>query len=562
MSTVAPQTAHSKLPSSMSRLQSQPALFWLISLGVQVPLLLMYLVGMWQHEHYRYFLPLLLVVGYLTWSRFTTTLQLPSNKLSIGLLAASMIVLVAGSLLASPWFASLSFLLWALGFLITHGLGYLVVPLALLVRLPLGYDTRITGAIQSQTTRLSSYLLDLLYVPHLVRGNEIELADRQLSVAQASGGVQSFFAIACVALLIVAWRKRPLALVPAYLALAVVWTVLCNTLRVITIGYAASAFQTDLTEGAAKWILGGSTFLIAGLLMLSADAFLQLIFHPVTNNSSELNPFIAAWKWLFSSGKVSVRSVYGFDEVTPKTDRMVKTHDSILAPRVRLMLMGVLAVGVFSMLPLAAHAVITPRVINPDGRVLFEPAKDLLDSITGPINYRHREALRDNDAPEMAAHSDQWTMRYGGFSGNLVFSQPHTGWQDPIASYAESGWRVLDVDQVQPSDSAKDRTRIQLAKFGHGDGRYGYLLLTGLQADGSSLRPMSGDLIQSTIDRCRQLLDRKDRTVPNTGDCAMLHLWIEDERGLGGEALALLADSLAQARDLFAAQLANAKLVF
>lgn len=547
--------------SAVNRNLSGPAVFWLCSLGIQIPLLLMYLVSIGGNEPYYYVPVVVLLVGYLVWARLTPPLVFPSGKLQLSLLGLSMLVLFVGSVANTPWFASVAFLFFAISFLSTHRLGYLAVPIALMVRLPIGLDLRLTGGLHSLTTRVSSYLLDLLYVPHLAIGNLIELATSEISVAEVSGGVLSVFAISGIAFVIAAWRQRPLSLVPAYLAMSVVLTVLCNTIRVAFIAYGSSRLEMDLAEGTSSYILGAAIVFFAILMTLSIDAMLQILFHPVgMDPSGGLNPFSSAWEWLFSDRKASPTTVYGFDDSQKTVTGPVYTDRSKLPSQMRLATSGALVLGLASFFPLAAHAFIKPRVVNSEGLVLIDPEQDSLNGIADPVSIRFVERSRDRKDVELGNHADQWKLTYGPLVGKFVFSQPFQGWLDLVPAFAKGDWILYETKFLQPSEAAKDRTRIQVSLLKRRDGANGYLFVSGISGDGSILLPSSSGIVQGMTDRFRQLLDPIDTSLPYAGNCSMIHLWIESDAELNGETMVQLTDSFAQARDLLAEQIVNAKL--
>ena len=66
----------------------------------------------------------------------------------------------------------------------------LALPLVMLINLPLGYDQLLTMRLQQITSGLSSVMLDVLAIPHALNNNVIQLATRELFVAEACSGLQ------------------------------------------------------------------------------------------------------------------------------------------------------------------------------------------------------------------------------------------------------------------------------------------------------------------------------------------------------------------------------------
>ena len=449
----------------MDRMGATPVNFWALAMGAQLPLLVMYMVWVWRFEHYQYFPFLLLAIGGLTWLRVSHPVRYPTGSVSIGLFFTSMLILVVGCWLNSPWCASVSFFMLVTSFLVEHGLFYLCLPLLLLIRLPLNGDIMIITSLQKLTTRLSSFVLDLFHVPHLARGNVIELADRELFVAEACSGVQSAFTIAFIALLIAAWRRRPFLLIPVYLAIAIVWALLCNTLRVTSIAYAAANLQIDLSSGLAHEAIGYGTLLLAGLLTLSTDSLLELLFHPIGEEADrDANGLFAMWEWLIREPAA--------DLAIPSNNELgsISTthHRSWEFP-------AVFSVGLVSFLSLFAHTVLTPnmRVVNAAGNVLIEPSPTMLDGLTGPVSYRYSESMRGGKDAKLGMNADQWSMRYGDITGTLVFSQPYPEWHELSLCYSLQGWDLVSTSLLQTKDRSVDSKKIKLARLMRRDGARG-----------------------------------------------------------------------------------------
>ncbi|MGV3485933.1 MAG: exosortase U [Planctomycetaceae bacterium] len=535
------------------RLSRRPTTFWLVALAVQLPLLGMYLAWSWRFEHYHYFPFLLASVAALTWSRIRVDIDYPTRRLPAALFVLSLLVLLAGSVLGSPWFGAVSTFLLAASFLFTHRLSYLCVPLLLLVRLPLNYDNEIVTRLQTLTTRLSSYLLDLLSVPHLTRGNVIELPDRELFVAEACSGVQSAFTIAFVALLIAAWQRRPLATVPLCLLISLGWAVLGNVIRVTTIAYAATSLQVDLSQGVLHDALGYSTLLIAVLLTLSTDAMLGVLFHAIGGEPDEgFNPFIAVWERLFGQPVDTPASVHVVQEDSPEAATRWQRwlFDSGSGPTV-----AVLSLGAISMMPLAYNAITTPRAINPEGHALIRVHPTMLEEIEGPVKYRFIESLKGGADPRLGMNADKWELHVGDVSGLLVLSHPYPEWHELSACYALQGWELLSAQLLQPRSGSDHTNKIKLARLTRRDGALGYLLYSGLNGDGSVIDPPGDSFLLKTWVRCAQLATGRVEWSLYTGDCAMVQMWIVSERPLEPEELTLVADSMTRVRDRFAAEL-------
>ncbi len=554
------EMAASPQASLFDRLRSGAVAFWLLAFAVQVPLLTFYLVWIWRFEHYRYFPFLLLSVGWLSWSRLSTPICYPTKKLPLTLIVSSLFVLLAGSVLNSPWFSSISFVLLAASFLSAHKQLYLSVPLLLLIRLPMGFDLQVITYLQTATTRLSSYILDLLFVPHLARGNVLELADRELFVAEACSGVQSAFTIAFVALFIAAWRQRAIALIPVYVVLALAWAALCNTVRVTTIAYAAVRLQIDLSAGVAHEILGYSTLILAALLTLSTDSLLALVFHSVGGEpESGFNPFVSVWEWLFDSSVDQTTLDHSLAGTTG--DEPSAWQSFFFGPR-RLALVAVAVAGLVSFLPLIAYSMASRQVINPEGNVLTNLSPALLDGIPGAVTYQFVETVRNGTDPQLGKNADIWSLRLRDLSGTLVISQPYPEWHDLNMCYKAQGWRFMQGCLLQPSDLQSARSKIPYSIHTRQDSAMGHLFMACVKADGLVVPPPASNVLERLVEKYRSPATYVDSNRMFTGDVAMLQIWTVTDRELDSETVAELASSLTHVRDRFAAALVKAEPEF
>ncbi len=195
---------------------------------------------------------------------------------------------------------------------------YLLPPCLLVLRLPLNLDTRLTAGLQSATSVVSSYLLDLLGIVHRLAGNVFFLRDEALFVEEACSGVQSIFSLLFCALMLVVWLRRSPATIPFYIVSAIIWALVMNIVRVTAIAVAQDWYGVDLAHGWKHELLGYSCLAIAGLLLWSSDRLFLVIFFPVPRSEmrhAPANPIVNCWNKLFAriSGVVS----HGAKETVP-----------------------------------------------------------------------------------------------------------------------------------------------------------------------------------------------------------------------------------------------------
>ena len=187
--------------------------FWLGLFLAVAPLLVPYFIGMWGKPTYRYFPFAIAAVVWLTYLRFDGYFYPPRGWFSWGAIGFALLLTAFGTVVQFPWFAAVAFailcatMLYAMRGPEDSTLLVLVLPLLTIVQL-IRADTLLVLWLQNVTTWMSSVLLDTLAVPHAVTNNVIQLADRELFVAEACSGIQSVFTLSFLAFLMIAWRQR------------------------------------------------------------------------------------------------------------------------------------------------------------------------------------------------------------------------------------------------------------------------------------------------------------------------------------------------------------------
>ena len=184
-------------------------------------------------------------------------------------------------------------------------LGYLILLLAITIRLPLGYDAEVIAWLQSATTRVGSRLLNFFGFLHLREGNIIEFPDKRFLVEEACSGVQSLFTVLFLATLVICGYRRKWLHAILVLGSGFAFAGLMNVLRICTISVAWSEYQVDLSTGWQHDAIGYAALAAAAFLVFSADAFWDFFFFAVPDtrgmgvSSIHRNPLIVIWNRVF-----------------------------------------------------------------------------------------------------------------------------------------------------------------------------------------------------------------------------------------------------------------------
>ncbi len=518
--------------------------FWLALLGMCVPMLVPYLAGMWDFEHYQYFPFVFLAVGFLVHARWDGVFRGPRGWLGWGMVAAGLLGMVTSLLLPSAWMAGLSFVILALACLDSMsgtddrrliGAG---LPLLMLVQLPVGLDRMLILRLQRATTELSSVVLDIATVAHTVSGNVIQLASRELFVAEACSGIQSVFTLAFLACVIVAWNRRRVWLVPVYLVIAVVLAVAGNVFRVTAIAVASIWWETDLATGWQHELIGYLALGVAALFLLSFDQLVMTLLHPTNIGSGEMvhNPLIRGWNyavagWRYSGEETGYgyRPELGGDDARGATEPWI---ERLMLGRARLgPLPWYSLLGFAGLITLGAVTQAMRVEINRDPQplirsgLLVDPTADLIQGEYGVLAVDGHESTRDGSEPRLGQNADLWEFQAGENEGQLVLSQTYSGWHELCVCYENLQWDLVDrevCDPVWDTPVADEGGTFVTARFKRPEGQRGYLLFTAINADGTIPEaPSSWGALGA---RFFSRLERHG--VVEQQDLAMLQLWL------------------------------------
>lgn len=516
--------------------------FWLGLLVAVAPLLIPYFSSMWSNATYRYFPFAIAAVAWLTYHRSDGHFYPPRGVFSWLVIGMGLLLILVGAVLQFPWFAAVAFVCFAATMLYAmrgpddESLILLVLPLLSLVQLVRG-DVLLVQYLQNITTWMSSVLLDALAVPHAIANNIIQLADRELFVAEACSGIQSVFTLGFLALLMVAWRRRRMWMTPIYLAIACLLAVFANVIRVTVVALAASSYGADWAVGWPHDLLGYTALAIAFGFLLSFDHLIATMLHQVPDEI-EFNPLINAWNFcalppsVEFGGRGDRRSV---TELT-KRDQQSGTFEwakGLVDNRIAQISFAAVA-GILCLLSLTQ--VVRSRkpisLVRSDKALVFDPPSDLINDSLKVLTVVDHMSNRGYENPRLGANSDIWECEWDVGTVQFVISQPHQGWHELCNCYERLDWLLLDRDVRSPdefesldiiakSPDALTSTYV-IARFKRGPSAHGYLMFAGIGSDGTLI-----DAPDTFSAFTHRVWNRIDSTgVWGQDEVIMLQMWV------------------------------------
>ena len=445
-----------------------------------LPLLASYGMGLMSREPYQ-FAPLSVAAAiFLVWHRlrlFSQPLTTGSPRVALGFLVVSFCLLGVATFKWSPWLAVVSALLTALG--VVWGLGGFslvktwspaAIMLIILLRPPLGLDTKFTLALRGLAVQLSSCLLDQFGVAHFLSGNVVEVVNQRFLVEEACSGINSVLFIGAFSLFYTFWRRRPWWYVLIVLLATISFVLLGNVLR-ITVGAMLSyRYEIDVLSGWRHQTIGLVLFTAYLGIAASTDAFLSFFIVKVRSGrrSSSGGHGEAEREHMGALRKFNSQVAQSFGSVVPHLGLAMGVAFSLLA-----LVQTVRAVAGHSRVPTSAAS------------SLRDGAKFNVPDQIGEWKRIDRNQRNVSYLELQAVYSHVWAFQNGRVVAIVALDYPYPGLHDLTVCYFNQGWNVsVGGKAVKANDAAGRRQDYFEVEMSKKPLSYGYLLYGGFAEDG------------------------------------------------------------------------------
>ena len=490
MSTIAPvDTRH--------RVDAKTPFAWWCALCVCIvwgyaPLLIQHLYGLWARDYYQYFPFVIAAVVWLVWSRWPEGPVARASGSRVA--AAKLIVSVAFAFLAmasvfwSPWLAAVSAVL-ALGAiaLVLRRHGRRIVNLFgiwcllwLLIPIPLGFDNRAVAYLQLLSSRLSSGVLDIFGVNHLMSGTVLQLPGREFFIDEACSGIISVMSVIATGAVFVVWMNRPLLHAVALILAGIGWAVLMNVARIVTIAVAHDARQLDWSSGWQHNLLGFALFCLTFIAPLSTDRLLCFGLGPVwelSEQPEEHNPIIRVWN----------AAVTAFDPVriSPSASDAAIINAAIPGATpvsTRTMFFVSSAFALLGAAQLVSLCRGDGDSIKPVERAL-SIERGFLPARVGPWQMVDFQESERESMSEFGQYSRAFVFRHGRTHATATISLDFPfrgGWHELSVCYRNVGWPMTSRKVSDFSvDGTSEPWKVVQAEYAKPTGECGYLAFSG-----------------------------------------------------------------------------------
>ena len=423
-----------------------------------LPLLVIHFANLWARPQYQHFPFIIGIVGFLVYTRFKPIpdgLSGPvRRKRAYAMIGFSLVILSAGTLAFSPWFAALGFAFAAGGIILllreryelqnAFGIWLLI---CLLIPVPAKYEEKLSQALQRLTTVVSGELLELVRVPNIVEGVTLDIASRRLFIEEACSGIVSMMAIVASCLIVAVLSNRALIHTIFLVLSGIAWAAVTNVLRIVTIGIGLRKLNVDLSEGWQHDVLGLVLFAVALLMAISTDRLLAFFLAPVETEEGGVPSWLTvAWD----------RVVGWLDPLVPGLIESKPPENE--APLSLSQMPFVALAGVFLMLGTVSLARGIYRV-NKGDSVTFAastgPLTDAMDAdfmpeTIGPwkrIDFQesHKERL-------FAQESRVWTYQNEDLVASFAMDFSFPSWHDLCVCYGKIGWSQNDAARTRQAE--------------------------------------------------------------------------------------------------------------
>ena len=397
-----------------------------IGVGSFIPLVVEFFLNLNTRAHYQFFPLVLIAAGFLGVQRLRefTEWRVGYTRLSVTCFVLAAAGLLLATLIASPWSAYASLLVCFAGLMHARGgwrLVRVMLPIGLLLLTllppPLNLDTQLITRLQRFATQAGSQFLDALQIPHLVSGNTIVVRGKHLFVEEACSGIHSLTSVLAVTLIYLVLMHRHWLPSMLVLALAVVWVLAANVIRIVTIALAEEWYRHDLSQGTVHYLLGTALYLLCIGLMISSDCLFTLFTRP--KSSAELPPV---------TRRVPPRSAGGF----------FRLRQAVAAVGIVCFLLGSVRMGV--LLTRATPAGNYPLALTEDA----VPAQvgGWIRQHSTPINKTRSSALSHGD------YSSIWNYSNDRWTASVAVDYAFPTWHDLTVCYRGTGWEIRREETI------------------------------------------------------------------------------------------------------------------
>lgn len=562
---------------------------YIIIILAQFPLLILYYKNLWEtRPHYQAFIFGFVALGfflYQWWPKSEKPVMYRS-WFSVFLLGLGLFFAFLATIFVTSWFACFSTICF-LGSLLVRvrdeetGRSLLPLVLLLLVFLQppkdIDFDTVrgdriLITQLQTTSSKISSYFLDILGYKHNLEGNKIQVPKagepngvKPYQVEEACSGVQSFFTLLFVTAVFIVAFKRPWFRAILLLLSAMFWAVIMNTIRIVVIPIAdISLGGLDLSEGVPHVIWGYIALIIGALLVLSTDQLLVFLLGPV-DADTEGDESLRQRMVKFWNRRVAGEQ----DNDNARSKRLQPMSDlarKSLWPIAGIMILVFVVQSIDVARSLAKPSVRVRMFDNdPTVRVTDAMAPDTIkngESTWKKAKYFFEDRKRSSD---LGQRSDMWIyMSDRKFSVMTSFDQVFPGWHELTTCYKADGFKMEPNGRVKVNaeiEGADESWPYIQADFVKPTGEHGFLVFSLIDRAGEPYdAPGDWSSFNATLSRIGNRLSHRIRSRLFHGEGYQIQAFVQTPIQLSNADKQAIVDNYLAFREEFRQRFVSGEL--
>ena len=580
------------------------AIPYLVAIGAQIPMFLLFFRQMMSKTHYQTIWLALIATAAIAWSRWPREERTPFRESTASniLLGVGLMMGIGSVLFVNTWFCAASVMVLITSFLLKvadsdrgHSLWTAALPLFVFLPLPFSRDTVLITSLQRHSAWLTSRLLDLLGLGHFLDGTQIQVPGRDgYGIEEACSGVQSFFTLLFIAVVMMVVFRRiktnlaggtilailgiacVLASIPfpfmfyvaiacllwgllgframALVGAAIFWAMFINVIRILLIPVLDVNEIADLTGGFGHILLGWGALAIGLALLLSTDQLLLFLFGPVETEVGESGPFgkliTRFWNQLVSGQDPR-------DSEKKKKRKVIPVKAG--STRLAWIVAGILAAGgLFQLTDVARGFSHTKKVQFFDADITKAMSEDdLPQELKNWSRFEtngYKTELRDHGS-DLGRRSDVWQYRAPRCNAIFSFDQTFPGWHELTSCYRNSGWKLVDGGRVvrTPEAASEDEKSWPYveAVFEKATGEKGYLLFSHFNGAGDPEQaPINVGTLESFLTKAKNRLSNRVRASLFSSETYQVQVMVQHYGILDESVKTEIQDRYLQARNI------------
>ncbi|MCY2982907.1 MAG: exosortase U [Planctomycetota bacterium] len=338
------------------------------------------------------------------------------------------------------------------------------------VPFPSGRDVQVSNWLQSISSWCCNGLLDVLGIPNIVEGDNMQIAESKFRVSVACAGLDSVFAFLAIGIAVIAIRRCSFLSGLITLLTIPFFAVFENILRLLVIAIGLVYFKADFSIGWLHAEVAVAVFLATVLSFWLAHKTIVAIFEPitrVTNRETEKSGLIDLYQ------KVTRWPVNVEGQLATGIGLSIwrPSWVSLSGPAAACLFFG--AITFYSAMRITDNDALIVDI--GEGKAALLPSDEAFPEQFGGLK---KVDFRNITQPGMSTQGKYSRLWRFDDQGNKVFVSldfPFPGWQPIWSLYQSNGWKILEIKPTEAPANSGPAWTAEEFKMQNQYGLYGYV---------------------------------------------------------------------------------------